>query len=95
MNVNQIMLLDCKVFHACFHNVVVSSCFCFCLRRSLRELLGGAWGRLWDPLRATWTSSGHLGGATGHGKKTDDKTWCAMGMGFLELLICRWCYNVF
>ena len=62
---------------------------------SLRELLGGAWGRLGDPLGATWASLGHLGGATGHGKRTDDKTWCAMVMGFVELLRFQWFYEVF
>jgi len=57
-------------------------------------------GTLWrhlgtplNPLGATWASSGHLGGATGHGKRTDDKTWCAMVMGFLELLTIVWFYE--
>ena len=56
---------------------------------SLRELLGGAWERLGDPLGAAWASLRHLGGATGHGKRIDDKTWCARVMGFEELLILR------
>ena len=87
----------CRSLRACFHNVVVSSCVCVCvcvcvifvLFWTLRELFGGAWGRLGDPLGATWAFSGHLGGATGHCKRTDDKTWCAMNMGFFELLIFR------
>ena len=92
--VNQMMLLYCLAFHPCFHNVVWSS-YVFLWFWRLRELLGGAWGRLRDPLGAIWASSGHLGGATGHGKRTDDKTWCAMVMGFRELMILRWCYKVF
>ena len=87
MNANQIMLSDCKVVHACVHNVDVSSCafvlFCFGACGRSWEAFGDAWGISWGQL-------GHFRGileVTGHGKRTDDKTWCAMNMGFSELLI--------
>ena len=85
------MLSYYLALHACFHNVVASSCVIFIVL----ELLGGAWGRLGDPRGAAWASLGHLGGATGHGKRTDYKTWCAMVMVFWELLIFRLFYKVF
>ena len=47
----------------------------------------GAWVRLGDLLGATWASSGNLGGATGHGKRADDKTWFVMDMDLFEVLI--------
>ena len=76
-----------------FRIVVSSRCFFLCWR--LPELLGSAWGRLGEPLGATWASSGHLGCATGHGKITDDKEWFAMVMGFGDLLIFLWFERVF
>ena len=78
------MFSQCGCVSVCFFVVLV-----------LRGFLGGAWGRLWDPLGATLASLGHLGGATGHGKSADDKTWCAMVMVFWELLIFQWFYDVF
>ena len=30
-----------------------------------------------------------------HGKRTDDKTWCAMVIGFLDLLIFHMFYNLY
>ena len=62
------------------------------------ELAGALGRRLGTPggsAGAAWFSLGHLGGAMGHGKRTDDETWCAIVMRFLELLIFHWFYNVF
>ena len=57
------------------------------------ELAGALGRRLGTPEGSTWASSGHLGGTTVQGKRTDDKTWCAMVMGFLESLIIVWFYE--
>ena len=62
------------------------------------KLAGALWKRLGTPggsFEPTWAHLEHLGGATGQGKRTDDDTWCAMVVGFGELLIFRLVlYNV-
>ena len=47
--------------------------FTLVMRFDLGGVLGSVWGRLGDPCVATWASSGHLGGATGQVKRTNDK----------------------
>ena len=69
---------------------------CLCPRaffNMVLELAGALGRRLGTPEGSTWASSWHLGGTTVHGKRTDDKTWCAMVMGFLESLIIVWFYE--
>ena len=46
----------------------------FMLVLELRGALGESLGTPGDLLGATWAPSGHLGGATGQDKRTDDKT---------------------
>ena len=63
-------------------------CLCvFVLVLKLAGALGRRSGTPAGSAGATWASLGHLWGATGHGKRTGDKTWCAMVMGLWEL--CR------
>ena len=61
-----------------------------CLRVFFLVELAGALGmRLGTPgvpLGAALPSLGHLGGATGHGKRRYDKTSCAMVLGFQEFV---------
>ena len=71
---------------------------CFILGLKLQGTPGrrlGLPGGSFGPSGATWAPSRRLGGATAQGKRTHDKTWCALVMVVSHLLIFHLFYQVF